>query len=190
MREAGRAREGSEAIADLPVKCEQPPGWCSGFWLLQMGGSGTHSWPRWDKTFGRRDDVLSCGPTVCEAPGEMSGGQQNADFRGRREVHVHRCGGHIRSEMASKDVGAKSNTMCRKRMLCPDGAASSQGWGMWGDNGVRQPRRESVSGRGSGRQPRSRPQTMWDVELNASTRFSNKEVRGGCERPAPGAWRG
>lgn len=33
------------------------------------------------------------------------------------------------------------------------------------------------------------PQTMWDVELKASTRFSNKEVRGGCERPAPGAWR-
>jgi len=36
----------------------------------------------------------------------------------------------------------------------------------------------------------SRPQTMWDVELKASTRFSNKKVRGGCERPAPGAWRG
>lgn len=46
MREAGWAREGSEAIADLPVKCEQHPGWCSGFWPLQMGGSGTHSWPR------------------------------------------------------------------------------------------------------------------------------------------------
>ena len=36
----------------------------------------------------------------------------------------------------------------------------------------------------------SYPQTMWDVELKASTRFSNKKVRGGCERPAPGAWRG
>lgn len=34
----------------------------------------------------------------------------------------------------------------------------------------------------------SSPQTMWDVELKASTRFSN-EVKGGCERPAPGAWR-
>jgi len=37
MREAGRARKGSEAIADLPVKHEQHPGRCSGFWPLQMG---------------------------------------------------------------------------------------------------------------------------------------------------------
>ena len=161
MREAGRARKGSEAIADLPVKREQHPGRCSGFWPLQMGRSGTHSWPRWEKTFGRRDDVLSCGPTEREAPGEMSGGQQNADLRGRREAHVQRCGGHISSEMASKDVGAKSrplsNTTCRKRGCCacdPDGAASIRGWGTQGDNGVRQPRRESVSGRGSGLQPR------------------------------------
>lgn len=36
----------------------------------------------------------------------------------------------------------------------------------------------------------SRPQTMGDVELKVSTGFSNKEVRGGRERPASGAWRG
>ena len=164
MREAGRAREGSEAIADLPVKCEQPPGWCSGFWLLQMGGSGTHSWPRWDKTFGRRDDVLSCGPTVCEAPGEMSGGQQNADFRGRREVHVHRCGGHIRSEMASKDVGAKSNTTCRKRgcyarMVLPAARAGACGETMVsGSQGEKVCQEEEVVGSLS---PARRPCGMW-----------------------------
>lgn len=36
----------------------------------------------------------------------------------------------------------------------------------------------------------SRPQTVGDVELKVSTGFSNKEVRGGPERPASGAWRG
>lgn len=161
MREIGRAGKGSEAIADLPVKCEQRLGRCSGFRPLQMGGSGIHSWPRWQKTFARRDDELSCGHAECAAPGEMSGGQQNADLRGRKEVHVQRCGGLISSEMASKDVGAKSrppsNTTWRKRGCCAcdlDGAASSRGWGVRGDNGVQQPRRESVSGRGSGRQPR------------------------------------
>lgn len=161
MREAGRARKGSEAMADLPVKCEQHLRRRSGFWPLQTGGSGIHSWPRRQKTFGRRDDVLSCGHAECAAPGEMSAGQQNADLRGRKEAHVQRCGGLIRSEMASKDVGAKSrplsNTTCRKRGCCAcdlDVAASSRGWGVPGDNGVQQPRRESVSGRGSGRQPR------------------------------------
>ena len=33
---------------------------------------------------------------------------------------------------------------------------------------------------------RPHPQAMWDVELKVSTRFSNKKVRGGRQRPAPG----
>ena len=132
--------------------------------------------------------MLSCGPTECEAPGEMSGGQQNADLRGRREAHVQRCGGHISSEMASKDAGAKSrplsNTTCRKRGCCAcdlDGAASIRGWSVQGDSGVvsgsqgeKVCQEEEVVGSLG-----SRPQTMWDVELKASTRFSNKKVRGG-----------
>ena len=32
------------------------------------------------------------------------------------------------------------------------------------------------------------PQTMWHVEFKVSTRFSNKEVRGGCERLASRVW--
>lgn len=34
------------------------------------------------------------------------------------------------------------------------------------------------------------PKTVWDVDLKVSTRFSNKEVRDGRERPALGACRG
>lgn len=34
---------------------------------------------------------------------------------------------------------------------------------------------------------RPRPQTAWDVDLKVSTRFSNKKVRDGRERPALGA---
>lgn len=117
--------------------------------------------------------------------------------RGREKGPRARCGGLISSEMASKDVGAKSrppsNTTWRKRGCCAcdlDGAASAgRGWGQCGETMVSSSQGEKVSGRGSGQQPRLRPQTMWDVELKASTRFSNKEVRGGCERLAPGAWR-
>lgn len=37
---------------------------------------------------------------------------------------------------------------------------------------------------------RPHPQTMRDVDLKVSISFSNKQVRGGCERPAWGTWVG
>lgn len=96
---------------------------CSGFWLLQMGEEVVSiPGPDGEKTFARRDDVLSCGHTECAAPGEMSGGQQNADLKAGR-VRAKVLGGLISSEMASKDVGAKSRPpkqhhVEEERMLC------------------------------------------------------------------------
>lgn len=124
------AGKGSEAIADPDVNGGQHPGWCSGFWPLQLGGSGTDSWPRQEKkkSFGRKDDVLRFGPAEFEAPGEMSGGQRNADLRGRREVQVTKMWESSAQRWQVKiwehtwegsREQTSSNTTCQgERMLC------------------------------------------------------------------------
>lgn len=122
------------------------------------------------------------------------GGQQNADLRGRERGPRAKVWSYPvqrwQVKMWEPRADLKQHHVEEERMLClcPGWCCQQQGWGAGRQWCPAAKARKCVQERGSGQQPQLLSADHVGLELKRLD--LTLKVRGGCERPAPGAWRG